>query len=88
MFVIHLDDTTVKTLLLKILGIKIYFSRKLCGIHFTSRYLWAKYELIWTDFTDRTVILRANMLVQAKTIPQNVECLQFFILKVAFTQNT
>ena len=45
---------------------------------FFPLYLWAKYELIWTNFTAQTVISSANMLVQAQTIPQNAKCWFFF----------
>ena len=51
MFVIHLNGATLKTLLLPILVTKMIFPSKLGGIHFFCLYLWAKHELIWTDFT-------------------------------------
>ena len=54
-FVIHLNDTTLKTLLVQILVTKIVLLSKL-GCFSFSFYLWAKYELIGTDFSAQTVI--------------------------------
>ena len=51
-------------------------------------YLWAKYELIWSDVTNQTVPLGANLLVNAQTIPQNAKCSLLFRPKVAFNQDT
>ena len=46
--------------------------------NFGCVYIWEKYEPIWTDLTAQTVILRANMIVQAHTIPINAKCSLFF----------
>ena len=49
--------------------------------------MWAKYEPIWTNVIAQTVILGANMLVKAQTIPQHAKCALLFISpKVAFTK--
>ena len=50
-------------------------------------YLWAKYELIWSNITARTVILGANLLLMAQTIPQNDHRVFFCLPKVAFTKD-
>ena len=50
-------------------------------------YLWAKYEAIRTDFTAQTVTLGANLLVKAKTIPQNAKYGLIFLPKVAYTKD-
>ena len=51
-------------------------------------YLWAKYEGIWTNFTAESVILGANLLLKAQTIPQNAKCsLFFFSPKVLFNED-
>ena len=55
MFVIHIDGTNLKTVLLQILETNMIFSSKLGGIHFFF-YLQAKYELIWTDFIAQTMM--------------------------------
>ena len=72
-----LNCQTLKTLFLQILVIKMIFSRKLGGIHYFLLYLWAKYELIWSDTTAQTVTLGANLLVKAQTIPQKANCVLF-----------
>ena len=79
---IHLNGTTLKTLLLQILITKIIFFKQNRWYTFCCLYLWAKYEPIWTDFNGQTVILRANMNVQAHTIPQNAKCSLFFYPKL------
>ena len=84
-----LNRQTLKTLFLQILVIKMIFKRKLGSIHYFLLYLWAKYQLIWSDITAQTVSLGANLLVRAQTIPQNAKCLLFFFLsKVSLTQDT
>ena len=50
-------------------------------------YMWAKYELIWSNITAQTVTLVANLLVMAQTIPQNAHRVFFFLPKVAFTKD-
>ena len=50
-------------------------------------YLWAKYDLIWSDITAQTVTLGDNLLVTAQTIPQNSHCVVFLKQKVAFTKD-
>ena len=45
-------------------------------------YLWAKYELIWSDITAQTVTLGDNLIVMAQTIPQNGHCVFFFKQKL------
>ena len=49
-------------------------------------YLYAKYELIWSDITAQRVTLGANLFVKAQSIPQNAKCVVFFssFQKVAF----
>ena len=44
-------------------------------------FLWAKYELIWSDITAQTVTLGANLLGMAQTIPQNAQRMVFFKTK-------
>ena len=56
--------------------VRLENERKLGGIH--CFYLWAKHELIWSDITDQTVTLGANLLVMAQTIPQNAKREFFF----------
>ena len=65
-----------KTVSLPILVTKMIFP-EIGWYTFFPLYLWAKYEPLGTDFTVQQVILSANMLVQAQTIPQNSQCLQF-----------
>ena len=65
-----------------------WFFKQIRWYTFFSLYLWAKYELIWTNFTAQTVILKSNTLVQAQTIPQSANCSLLFRPKVAFTQDT
>ena len=74
MYVIHFNCQNLKTLLLKILVIKNDFCQENCVVYIFSPLPVAKYEPIWTDFTAQTVILGANLLVKAKTIPQNAKC--------------
>ena len=50
-------------------------------------YLWAKYELIWSNITAQTVTVGANLLVMAQTIPQNAQREFFFWPKVEFTKD-
>ena len=64
-----LNCQTLKALFLQILFIKMNFPKKLGSIHFFLLYLWAQYELIWSDTTAQTVSLGANLLVKAQTIP-------------------
>ena len=45
------------------------FFKKIGWYTFFLHYLWAKYELIWSDITAQTVTLGANLLVMAQTIP-------------------
>ena len=45
-------------------------------------YLWAKYELIWSDITAQTVTLSADLLVMAQTIHQNTKRVFFFKQKL------
>ena len=64
------------------------FFKKIGWLTFFFFYLWAKYELMWSDITAQTVSLGANLLVKAKTIPQNAPCMFFsFLPKVAFTKD-
>ena len=73
-----LNCQTLKTLFLQILVIKIIFFKKILWYTFCIFYLWAKYELIWSDITGQTVNLGANLLVMARTIPQNAPRVFFF----------
>ena len=41
-------------------------------------YLWAKYELKWSDITAKTVNLGDNLLIMAQTIPQHAQSAIFF----------
>ena len=89
MFVIYLHRQTLKTFFFSLNSrnqndffneIKLYA--------FFLLYLWAKYEHIWTGFTATKVILGANLLVKAQTLPQNARfALFFFLQKVAFTKD-
>ena len=63
------------------------FFEKIGWYTFFLLYLWAKYELIWSDITAQTVTLGANLLVKAKTIPQNAKRMFFFKPKVLFTKD-
>ena len=54
------------------------FFKKIKWYTFFLLYLWAKYELIWSDITSQTVTLGANLLVMAQTIPQNAHRMFFF----------
>ena len=54
------------------------FLKKIGWYTFFLLYLWAKYELIWSDITAQTVTLGANLLVMAQTIPQNTQSAIFF----------
>ena len=63
------------------------FFKKIGWYTFFLLYLWAKYELIWSDITAQTVTLGANLLVMAQTIPQNAHRVFFFKPKVAFTED-
>ena len=66
----ELNCQTLKTLFLQILGIKLFFQES--GWYtFFLLYMWAKYDLIWSDITAQTVTLGANLLVMTQTIPQN-----------------
>ena len=58
------------------------FYRQISLNTFFCLYMWAKYEPIWTDFTAQTVILRANMIVQAQTIPQKASAHYVFYPKL------
>ena len=63
------------------------FFKKIGWYTFFLLYMWAKYELIWSDITAQTVTLGANLLVMAQTIPQNAHWVFFFLPKVAFTKD-
>ena len=63
------------------------FFKKIGWYTFFLLYMWAKYELIWSDITAQTVTLGANLLVMAQTIPQNAHRVFFFLPKVAFTKD-
>ena len=54
------------------------FFKKIGWYTFFLLYMWAKYELIWSDITAQTVTLGANLLVMAQTIPQNAQSAIFF----------
>ena len=64
-----------------------YFIRKIGWYKFVLLYLWAKYELIWSDITALTVNLGANLLFKAKNTPQNTHWELFIWSKVAFVQD-
>ena len=63
------------------------FFKKIGWYTFFLLYMWAKYELIWSNITAQTLTLGANLLVMAQTIPQNPQRAFFFKPKVAFTQD-
>ena len=65
----------------------MFFLKKIGWYTLFILYLWAKYELIWSDNTAKTVTLGANLLVMAQTIPQNANCVVFFKPKVAFIKD-
>ena len=75
--VIHLNDTTLKTLLLQILITKKKF-RQLGGLRIFSSTCGQNMSLYGQICSVQIMILRANMLVQAQTIPQNPKCSLFF----------
>ena len=81
-----LNCQTLKTLFLQIIVIKRIFFEKIGLYIFFLLYLWAKYELIWSDIPAQIVSLGANLLVKAKTIPQNAKHV-FFLAKFAFTKD-
>ena len=58
------------------------FLKKIGWYTFFLLYMWAKYELIWSDITAQTVTLVANLLVTAQTIPQNAHRVVFFDQKL------
>ena len=60
------------------------FFKKIGWYTFFLLYMWAKYELIWSDITAQTVTLGANLLVMAQTIPQNAHRVFFFLTKSCF----
>ena len=47
------------------------FFKKIGWYAFYLLYMWAKYEIIWSDITAQTMTLGAKLLVMAQTIPQN-----------------
>ena len=63
------------------------FLKKIRWYTFFLLYMWAKYELIWSDITAQTVTLGTNLLVMAQTIPQNAHRVFFSSPKVAFTKD-
>ena len=69
---------TLKTLFLQIPEIKMSFFKKIRWYTFFLLYLWAKYQLMWSDITAQTVTIGAKLLVMAQTIPQNAHCVFFF----------
>ena len=58
------------------------FVKKIGWYTFFLLYLWAKYELIWSDIAAQTVTLGANLLVMAQTIPQNAHRAFFYDQKL------
>ena len=58
------------------------FFKKSGWYTFFLLYMWAKYELIWSNITAQTVTLVANLLVMAQTIPQNAHHAFFFYQKL------
>ena len=61
------------------------FLKKIGWYTFYLLYMWAKYELIWSDITAQTVTLGSNLLVMAQTIPQNAQCVIFFGITFGIT---
>ena len=57
------------------------FFKKIGWYTFFLLYILAKYDPIWSDITARTVILDANLLVMAQTVPQNAHRVFFFFTK-------
>ena len=82
-----LNCQTLKTLFSPNSSNKKDFFEKIGWYTFFLLYLWAKYELIWSDITAQTVTLGANLLFKAKTIPQNAKRMFFLKPKVAFTKD-
>ena len=75
-------ESDSKTLFSPDFGNKNDFFNKIEWYTFFLLYLWAKYELIWSDITAQTVTLGANLLVMAQTIPQNAHLVFFFYKKL------
>ena len=58
------------------------FFKKIGWYTFFLLYLWAKYELRWSDISAQTVTLGAKILKNTKSNPRNPKCGQFFWIKM------
>ena len=61
--------------------------KKIGWYTFFLLYIWAKYEIIWSNVTAQSVTLGANFLVKPKPYIKTPSVCYFFYLKVAFTKD-
>ena len=81
-----LNSQTLKTLFSPYSSDQDDFFKKSGWYTFFLLYMWAKYELIWSNITAHTVTLGANLLVMAHTIPQNAHRVFFYNQKLRLLQ--